>query len=96
MIVLSIQISLVGRAFGARTIVSWRSPRALPWIGIGRAFGAMDRIYLAPLTEGEAQAWPVQSTPNLLCVGSVPSIGPTGAVGGPSAPTQLQPRALLV
>jgi hypothetical protein len=40
MIVLSVQSCLIGRAFSARTIVSWRPPRALPWAMLGRAFGA--------------------------------------------------------
>jgi hypothetical protein len=40
MIVLSIQFYLLGRAYSARTTVSWRSPRALPWAMIGRTFSA--------------------------------------------------------
>src|SRR5215510_9246226 len=36
----SIRSCLVGRGFSARSTVSWREPRALPWPMIGRAFGA--------------------------------------------------------
>jgi hypothetical protein len=45
-IVWSIQSYIVGRAFSARTTVSWHQPRALPWAIIGRAFSAHCAAYL--------------------------------------------------